>query len=265
MVDFECITVERTGPTVRVTMNRPERRNALGLAHLTELSRAFGDAAAGDATGVVLAGNGPVFSAGHDLGEMAGQGEPEIRHLLEVCTGLMTTIHRMPQVVVARVHGLATAAGCQLVAACDLAVAAESAAFAVPGGKGGWFCTTPMVEVGRAVARKRAVELALTGDPVDARTAEAWGLVNRCVPDDELDAAVEDLLARATRGSAASRGVGKPALYRQLGLPLDEAYDLAVAVMAGASQLPDAQEGMRAFVEKRPPIWAHDADGGAGS
>jgi enoyl-CoA hydratase/carnithine racemase len=177
----------------------------------------------------------------------------------------MTTIHRMPQVVVARVHGLATAAGCQLVAACDLAVAAESAAFAVPGGKGGWFCTTPMVEVGRAVARKHALELALTGDAVDAATAAAWGLVNRCVPDDELDPAVDDLLARATRGSAASRAVGKEALYRQLGLPLDEAYDLAVAVMAGASQLPDAQEGMRAFVEKRPPVWHQGPVGEPGS
>lgn len=254
-VDYECITVERTGPTVTVTMNRPERRNALGLDHLTELRDAFREAADGSASGVVLAGAGPVFSAGHDLGEMVGQDLDGIRRLLTVCTDLMATIHQMPQVVLARVHGLATAAGCQLVAACDLAVAAESAGFAVPGGRGGWFCTTPMVEVGRAVPRKRALELALTGDTIDARTAESWGLVNRCVPDAELDDAVSDLLGRATRGSPASRAAGKPALHRQLDLPLDQAYGLAVEVMAGASQLPDAQEGMRAFVEKRPPVW----------
>lgn len=252
------VLVRRSGDTVTVTMNRPERRNALGLDMLRELLVAFEEVAGGDATGVVLAGAGPVFCAGHDLAEMAGQDLGAIRRLLDVCTRLMTTLHEMPQVVLARVHGLATAAGCQLVAACDLAVAAESAAFAVPGGRGGWFCTTPMVEVGRAVPRKRALELALTGDAIDARTAESWGLVNRCVPDDELDRAVADLLVRATRGSPASRAAGKPALYRQLDLPLDAAYDLAVAVMAESSQLPDAQEGMRAFVEKRPPVWGRN-------
>jgi len=254
-MDYECITVERSGPTTTVTMNRPERRNALGLRHLEELLDAFRSASTTDATGIVLAGAGPVFSAGHDLAEMAGQDLVGIRRLLDTCTDLMAAMRSAPQVVVARVHGLATAAGCQLVANADLAVAAESAAFAVPGGKGGWFCTTPMVAVGRAVPRKRAFELALTGDTIDARTAEDWGLVNRCVPDAGLDGAVADLLARATRGSASSRAVGKPALHRQLDLPLDEAYAWAVQVMAEASQLEDAQEGMAAFVEKRPPVW----------
>lgn len=249
------VHVERVGPTVTITMDRPERRNALSLDHLSALLAAFTGAAATDAAGVVLAGSGPVFSAGHDLGELRGLDVAGVRAVLDVCTELMTTIHTMSQVVVARVHGLATAAGCQLVAACDLAVAGESAAFALPGGKGGWFCTTPMVEVGRAVARKRAMELAFTGDPIDARTAEAWGLVNRCVHDDELDAAVAELLARATRGSRAARAAAKPTMYRQLDLPLDAAYQLAVEVMAEASGLADAQEGMAAFVEKRPPVW----------
>lgn len=249
------VLVSRDGPTVTVTMDRPDQRNALSSDHLAELLEVFGEVAATDATGVVLAGAGPVFCAGHDLAEMAGRDEAWIRGLLERCTELMLLLGGMPQVVVARVHGLATAAGCQLVAACDLAVAARSAAFAVPGGRGGWFCTTPMVAVGRCVPRKRAFELALTGDAVDAETAEAWGLVNRCVDDDRLDEAVAGLLARATRGSAASRALGKPALWEQLDLPLADAYRLAVDVMSAASQHPDAQEGMRAFVEKRPPRW----------
>jgi len=250
-VTYSCITVERAGATTEISMNLPERRNALGQAHLDELLGAFREAAASDATGVILAGNGPVFSAGHDLAEMAGQDLMTMRRLLGTCTELMLLMGRTPQVVIARVHGLATAAGCQLVAAADLAVAAQSARFAVPGGRGGWFCTTPMVAVGRAVPRKRAFELALCGDPIDATTAEAWGLVNRVVPDEELHAATAELLGRATRGSVASRAIGKAALTHQLGLGIDEAYRFATEVMASASQTADAQEGMAAFVAKR--------------
>ena len=250
---YRCIIVEDDGAVTTVTMNRPDQRNALGQRHLDELLDAFTGAGRSASTGIVLAGRGPVFSAGHDLGEMVGADVARLTKLLDTCTELMQTIQSIPQVVVARVHGLATAAGCQLVATCDLAVAAESAAFAVPGGKGGWFCTTPMVAVGRAVSRKRALEMALTGDPIDAPTAEAWGLINRCVPDDELDAAVADLLDRATRGSVASRAIGKAALYHQLSLGQDDAYAYAVPVMAEAGVIPDAQEGMRAFVEKRAP------------
>jgi enoyl-CoA hydratase/carnithine racemase len=165
----------------------------------------------------------------------------------------MTTIQSIPQPVIARVHALATAAGCQLVATCDLAIAAESARFAVPGGKGGWFCTTPMVAVGRAVGRKRALELAMTGDPIDAATAAEWGLINRAVPDDDLDEAVDDLLARATRGSAESKGIGKQAFYAQIDLDQPKAYAYAVEVMASASQIPDAREGVDAFLAKRSP------------
>jgi enoyl-CoA hydratase/carnithine racemase len=254
---YEMITVERDSDTVTITMNRPQRRNALSQEHLDELLAAFREVGDSDATGVVLAGNGPAFSAGHDLGAMRGAGIADMRTLLRTCSDVMETMQTIPQVVLARVHGIATAAGCQLVATADLAVAAESARFAAPGGKGGWFCTTPMVAIGRAVGRKQALEMALTGDEIDAPTALAWGLVNRVVSDADLDDAVADLLGRATRGSAASRAVGKPALHAQLAMPQDQAYDYAIEVMAGASQLADAQEGMAAFVEKRPPVWQH--------
>ncbi len=254
---YDCILVDRDGPYVTVTMNLPERRNALSFAHLSELLAAFREIGASDALGVVLAGNGPVFSAGHDFAEMAGADLDQMRRLLLTCTELAETMQAIPQVVVARVHGLATAAGCQLVATCDLAVAGYSAAFAVPGGKGGWFCTTPMVAVGRAIARKRALEMALTGDAIDAQTAQHWGLVNRAVPDDELDDATLALLQRATRGSAASRALGKPAFYTQIGMDQHQAYRYAVEVMAAASQIDDAREGVAAFLEKRPARWIH--------
>jgi enoyl-CoA hydratase/carnithine racemase len=250
---YDCIVVDRDGPFVTVTMDRPERRNALSQAHLDELLDAFRTVGDSDATGVVLAGNGPVFSAGHDFADLAEADEAAVRHMLQTCTELMTTMQSIPQVVVARVHALATAAGCQLVATADLAVAAASAAFAAPGGKGGWFCTTPMVAIGRTVARKHALEMALTGDTIDAETAAAWGLVNRVVPDDQLDDAVLDLLRRATRGGRQSKALGKRAFYDQIGLDQPDAYALALDVMTAASQIPDAREGMTAFLAKRKP------------
>ena len=250
---FACIDVSRTGPVVRITMDLPEKRNALSLAHLTELLEAFRQAGDSDATGVVLAANGPVFSAGHDFADMAGADLDAMRKLLKRCTDLMETMQSIPQPVIARVHGLATAAGCQLVANADLAVAADTAHFAIPGGKGGWFCTTPLVAVGRNVGRKRALELAMTGDPIDAATAADWGLINKAVPPEELDAATDDLLRRATRGSAQSKGIGKQAYYAQIDLDQPKAYAYAVEVMASASQIPDAREGVAAFLEKRPP------------
>ena len=252
---FEHILVERSGDFATVTMNRPQRRNALSLEHMRELITAFGELGNSDALGIVLAGNGPVFSAGHDFADTAGADLPYMRALLATCTDLMTLIQQVPQPVVARVHGLATAAGCQLVATADLAVASENAGFAAPGGKGGWFCHTPMVAIARNVGRKRAAELAMSGDVIDARTALDWGLVNRVVPADQLDSAVQDLLERVTRGSADSKGIGKQALYAQIDLDQPKAYAYAVEVMAATSQLPDAQEGMRAFLEKRKPNW----------
>ena len=256
-MDFEHIGVERSGDFATITMNRPQRRNALSIEHMRELITAFGELGNSDALGIVLAGSGPVFSAGHDFADMAGADLPYMRALLATCTDLMNLIQHVPQPVVARVHGLATAAGCQLVASCDLAVAAEEAAFAAPGGKGGWFCHTPMVAIARNIGRKRAAELAFTGDTISARQALDWGLVNAVAPAGRLDEAVHDLLTRATRGSAASKGIGKTTLYAQADLGQADAYNLAIEVMAATSQTPDAQEGMAAFLEKRPPRWAH--------
>ncbi|MFJ1461042.1 enoyl-CoA hydratase-related protein [Nocardia sp. N2S4-5] len=253
--DYQHLLVAREGGTVRITMNRPERRNALSAEHLTELLAAFRAAGDSSATGIVLAANGPVFSAGHDFADVAARYLLEVRELLTLCTELMSTIESVPQVVIARVHGLATAAGCQLVASCDLAVAGRSAGFALPGGKGGWFCHTPAVPVARAIGRKRLMELALTGDPIDAHTAEEWGLINRVVPDADLDTAVAELMARATRGSRASKALGKRTLYAQLDRPEADGYAIALEVMAAASQLPGAREGMAAFLEKREPVW----------
>jgi enoyl-CoA hydratase/carnithine racemase len=236
-----------------ITMNRPERRNALSLELLRELTAAFRAAGDSDARGVVLAGNGPVFSSGHDFRDLAGADLASVRKLLDVCTELMATMQAIPQPVVARVHGLATAGGCQLVATADLAVASEDADFATPGGKGGWFCHTPLVAVGRNLSRKRALELGLTGSPIDARTALEWGLVNRVVPAAELEPATVELLSRATRGSRSSKGLGKRTFYEQIGLDQRAAYEHAVDVMARSSQLPEAQEGFAAFLEKRRP------------
>lgn len=247
--------IERDDHTVRITMNRPQRRNSLSADHLVELRDAFTEAGRSDATGIVLGAQGPVFSAGHDLADVASRDLAGVRELLALCTDVMRTIQSVPQVVVARVHALATAAGCQLMASCDLAVAAESAGFALPGGRGGWFCHTPAVPVARSIGRKRLMEMALTGDVVDARTAEQWGLINRAVPDAELDAAVDDLLARATRGSRTSKALGKKTLYTQLDRPEADAYAIALEVMADASQTESAKEGMVAFLAKRRPAW----------
>lgn len=255
MTDYENILVAREGDTVTITMNRPGRRNALSRHHLTELLSAFRAVAVTDATGVILAANGPVFSAGHDFADVYDHDHTEVRSLLLLCTELMAAIQAIPQVVIARVHALATAAGAQLVASCDLAIAADTAGIAAPGGKGGWFCHTPMVAIARNVGRKRAMEIALTGDVVDALTATEWGLFNAAVPASDLEKATRELLDRATRGSRASKGLGKQALYTQLDRPEHDAYAYAVEVMAAASQTPGAREGMSAFLEKRHPSW----------
>jgi enoyl-CoA hydratase/carnithine racemase len=241
-----------------ITLNRPERRNALSLEVLQVLTDALAAAADSGARAVILAANGPVFSAGHDFADLAGAPIERIETLLATCARAIRTMQGLPQPVVARVHGLATAAGCQLVASADLAVASTDAAFAIPGGKGGWFCHTPLVAVARAVSSKRALELGLTGDAIDAETALAWGLVNRVVPPEQLDDATRELARRASRGSAASKALGKRTFYAQVGLDQDAAYAYATRVMALSSQAADAQEGFAAFLEKRPPAF----DGG---
>jgi len=252
-MEYQYISVDEEGPFAVVTMRHEKRRNTLSEALLTELLHAFESIGAGKTRGVVLAAKGPVFSAGHDFGDMMDRTLESMRELLELCSRLMQTIQEIPQVVIAQVEGLATAAGCQLVATCDLAVAGQSARFEVPGGRGGWFCTTPGVGLARAVSRKHALEMLLTGDPIDAATAMEWGLINRVVPDDTVPKETLELLRRATRGSAESKAIGKRAFYRQIDLEADDAYAFAGDVMAQASQIPDAQEGLRAFLEKRRP------------
>jgi enoyl-CoA hydratase/carnithine racemase len=252
---YDSLTVSVDGTVARITLNRPARRNALSFDALTELRDALGQVAATSARGVVLAAAGPVFSAGHDFADVSSRDVAGVRELLALCTEVMQTMHAMPQVVIARVHALATAAGCQLVASADLAVASRSAGFALPGGKGGWFCHTPAVPVARAVGRKRLMEMALTGEVIDAETAYRWGLVNRVVDDADLDAAVDDLLARATRGSATSKAWGKRVLYAQLDRPEADAYAIASEAMAAASQTAGAREGMAAFLGKRHAAW----------
>jgi enoyl-CoA hydratase/carnithine racemase len=254
-MELHHVLVSPDGPITTITLDRPEKRNALALDVMIELTAVLREVGESDALGVVLAANGPVFSAGHNFGDMAGATLDDARHLFEVCTEMMDTVQQIPQPVIARVHALATAAGCQLVATCDLAVAAASAAFAIPGGKGGLFCHTPLVAVARNVGRKRALEMALTGDPIDAHTAAEWGLINRVVPDDELDTAVADLIGRATRGSASSKALGKAGFYAQVGMDQPQAYAFAVEVMANAALSDDAQEGIAAFLAKRPPVF----------
>jgi enoyl-CoA hydratase/carnithine racemase len=252
---YQHLLVKRDGAIVTVTLNRPEKRNALSLEMMRELAGAFREVGNSDALGVLLAANGPVFSAGHNFADMAGADFETARRLFETCTELMDTVQAIPQPVCAKVHALATAAGCQLVAACDLAVAADGAGFALPGGRGGLFCHTPLVAVARTIGRKRALEMALTGDVVDASTAADWGLVNRAVPAAELDDAAWDLITRATRGSAPSKALGKQGFYAQVGLDQDAAYRHAVTLMAAAAVTADAQEGIAAFLEKRKPAF----------
>ena len=250
-MNYQHLLLSSSGPITTLTLNRPEKRNALALPVLLELTQALRAVAQSDALGVILAANGPVFSAGHNFGDMADATLAQARELFTVCTEMMDAIQAMPQPVIAKVHALATAAGCQLVASCDLALAADTATFAIPGGKAGLFCHTPLVAVARSVGRKRALEMALTGDAIDPATAADWGLINKAVPADQLDAAVLDLITRATRGSALSKGLGKQGFYQQVGLPQEQAYQLAIELMATAAMTPDAQEGIQAFLQKR--------------
>jgi enoyl-CoA hydratase/carnithine racemase len=240
----------------RITLNRPEKRNALSLELMEELISALREVSARAAIrAIVIEGAGTAFSAGHDLSEMTGRDEAFYRELFGVCTVLMETIHELPQPVIAKVHGIATAAGCQLVAACDLAVAAEGARFGTPGVKIGLFCSTPMVPVSRAVGRKRAMQLLLTGEPIDAATALDWGLVNRVVRADELEPAVAGLVEAIARSSSYTVATGKRAFYAQVDRPEHDAYEHCKIVMADNALADDAQEGMNAFLEKRAPTW----------
>jgi enoyl-CoA hydratase/carnithine racemase len=253
---FEQIEVSRQGSAARIVLNRPEKRNALSLALMQEVIAALEELARDqDVRAIVLEGAGPAFSAGHDLSELVGRDLGYYQEVFDTCVRMMNAIHHVPQPVIARVHGVATAAGCQLVATCDLAVAAEGARFGTPGVKIGLFCSTPMVPVSRAVGRKRAMEMLLTGELVDSHTACEWGLVNRVVPDAELDTAIAGLIERIARTSPLTVGIGKEAFYAQIDLDERQAYDVTKAVMAMNALAGDAQEGICAFLEKRDPDW----------
>jgi enoyl-CoA hydratase/carnithine racemase len=253
------IEVRADGGVVVMRLSRAARRNALGLEFMHGLETAI-DAIATDpaARVVVIEADGPAFSAGHDIGEMLDRDERYYIELFSRCSMLMRALRRAPQPVIAKVDGVATAAGCQLVAGCDLAVASDRSTFATPGVRIGLFCSTPMVPISRAIGMKRALEMLFTGEPIDARTALEWGLVNRVVPADELDASVDDLAHQIMRFSPAVLALGKHAFYAQLGLDEPDAYSAMSAVMVDNALRPDAREGMRAFVEKRAPAWPGD-------
>jgi enoyl-CoA hydratase/carnithine racemase len=246
------------GGVVTVSLARGERFNPLSLAMIAALQTEL-DAIANDpqARAVILAAEGKGFSAGHDLREMLAHSQDKSwqRRLFDECSRMMLSITRMPQPVIARVHGIATAAGCQLVAMCDLAVASDNAQFALPGVNIGVFCSTPAVGVARNVGRKRTMEMLLTGRMIDAQTALAWGLVNRVVPADRLDEAVREFTTVILERSAATIRIGKQTFYRQIEQPFEPAYDAASDAMSCNLLYDDAREGMEAFINKRPPVW----------
>ena len=248
---------EIDGATAIVTLNRPDRRNALSLELMRELLETLDEVGRHpQVRAVILAAAGTVFSSGHDLSEMTGRDVSEYREIFDVCTRLMEKVQSIPQPVIAEVQGIATAAGCQLAATCDLTVASEAARFGTPGVRIGLFCSTPMVALSRAIGRKRALEMLLTGDLIDARTAADWGLVNRVVAADQLRAETLRMAAQIAQASPLTVAIGKQAFYAQIDLEQSKAYAYTKEVMAMNNMAADAQEGIAAFLEKRPACWS---------
>ncbi len=253
---FEHLLVDVTGGIARITLNRPERRNALSLAMMRQLISCVRRLGAEDGVRVlILAAKGPVFSSGHDLNELVGRSIGEYRELFDTCVELMTTIEQISQPAIAEVDGLATAAGCQLVATCDLVVASDTARFATPGVRIGLFCSTPMVALSRAIGRKRALEMLLTGTEIDAETALEWGLINRVVKPDVLCQESLAMAVRIAEASSLTIGIGKQAFYAQIDLDEKQAYRHTKEIMSLNAMAPDAQEGIEAFLGKRKPSW----------
>jgi enoyl-CoA hydratase/carnithine racemase len=250
------INLEIDGAVATLMLNRPEKRNALSYEMMEEIVGALARLRS-DSTvrSIILAAAGEVFSSGHDLGEMKGRTLPDYRRIFDLCTELMTLIQSIPQPVIAQVQGVATAAGCQLVATCDLAIASESAKFATPGVKIGLFCTTPMVALTRAVGRKRAMEMLLTGRFIGAHTAASWGLINRVVAASDLPTETRALAAQIAAASQFTVTLGKQAFYTQIDLDQPKAYAYAKEVMSMNALSADTEEGISAFFEKRPPCW----------
>jgi len=253
---YNTLLYETEPPLGILTLNRPNRRNALSLEMMLEMIDCLGHIAADPAVrAVILAANGKVFSSGHDLSEMVGRTINDYRRTFDVCAELMMKIQSIPQPVIAEVQGTATAAGCQLVATCDLAVAVEEASFATPGVKIGLFCTTPMVALSRAVGRKRALQMLMTGEPVDARTAADWGLINTVVPAAELRTRTRELATKLAAASPLTIAIGKQAYYTQIDLDQPKAYAYAKEIMSMNALAADAQEGISAFLGKRAACW----------
>ena len=259
----EPLVLRETDQAIAIlTLNHPARRNALSRAVLTSLQEQIGAIESDDAVRVViLRAAGTVFSSGHDLRELVGKSREEYESLFRLCTQVMEGLRQLGKPVIASVQGLATAAGCQLVASCDLVVASEAARFATPGVQIGLFCTTPAVPLVRTVLPRRALEMLLTGEPIDANEAWRIGLVNRVVPPDRLSEATKDLARRLLRFSPEVLALGKRAFYDHLGLSCADAYDAAEKVMVANALLDDAQEGIRAFLEKRSPVWSTESTG----
>lgn len=258
MSNEALVQVTVDGAVARVHMNNPKTRNALSVAMMSALVDEFTAIAdRRDVHVVVLSSEGHVFSSGHDLKELNGADEAARTEMFRVCSELMLLIQAIPQPVIAQVQGIATAAGCQLVATCDLAVAGASARFGTPGVRIGLFCSTPMVALSRAVPRKQAMRMLLTGDLIDADTALAHGLVSEVVPDDDLATATTELADRVAGASSATVAIGKAAFYEQIQLTTADAYTRMSEVMVANAGMPDAREGIDAFLGKRTPIWQH--------
>lgn len=251
------VTAEIAEPIGTITLRAAERRNPLSLEVMHRITRLLRDMSEDRRVRViVLAATGPAFSAGHDLTEVHGADLAEERTIFAACSALMAAVHEVAQPVIAQVQGMALAAGCQLVATCDLAIAADDARFCTPGVKIGLFCSTPMVPLTRAIGRKRAMQMLLTGDMIDAATAVDWGLINQAVPAADLPVAVQQLATRIAASSSDTLAIGKRAFYTQIDVPEPEAYRLMTETMAANAVTCDAREGIGAFLEKRDPVWS---------
>ena len=250
------LNVELESPLAVLTLANPERRNALSSEMMRSITLALRGIGGNPAIrAVILRSEGPVFSSGHDLREMTGKDLEHYREVFDICTEMMTAIQSIPQPVIAQIDGIATAAGCQMVATCDLALASPRSKFATPGVKIGLFCSTPMVPLTRSIGRKRALEMLLTGEMIDADRAAEWGLINRVVAAERLEEETRALALRITAASRVTVGIGKQAFYHQIDLKQAEAYDYTKEVMSLNAHAADAQEGMCAFLEKRKPAW----------
>jgi enoyl-CoA hydratase/carnithine racemase len=251
------VDVDRDAHIATVTLDRPDKRNALSTELMERLTSTLGELDADpEVRAVILTNNGRVFSAGHDIAEMLDRSLADYQRIFDTCTVLMETIQRIPTPVIAMVRGVATAAGCQLVASCDLAFAEDTASFGTTGIQIGLFCSTPSVAVSRTISRKRALQLLLTGERIDACTAAEWGLINEAVPPGMLEARTRQVAEQIVRWSPLAVGLGKQAFYAQIEMDQHRAYDHTKAVMAMNALARDAHEGMSAFLEKRRPTWS---------